>query len=60
MNASGRVVAELKPDKHYPKLWRIHMPDGRVSDMVNRTRAREAAVIWASAVMREQEKADAA
>jgi hypothetical protein len=57
MNASGRVVAELKSDKDYPKLWRIHMPNGRVSDC---TRAREAAVIWESAVMREQEKADAA
>ena len=28
-------------------MWRIHAPDGRVSDMVNLKRAKDAAVAWA-------------
>ena len=32
-----------KPDDRYPTMWRIHWPDGSVSDMVNLTRAKDAA-----------------
>jgi hypothetical protein len=28
-------------------MWRIHAPDGRVSDMVNLSRAKDAARSWA-------------
>jgi hypothetical protein len=37
----------VQPDPAWPQMWRIHAPDGRVSDMVNLTRAKDAAVAWA-------------
>jgi hypothetical protein len=35
------------PDGVWAGMWRIHAPDGRVSDMVNLPRAKDAAVAWA-------------
>jgi hypothetical protein len=35
-----RVVS----DEKWPLMWRIHWADGEVSDMVNLTRAKDAAV----------------
>ena len=40
---SRKPLAWVKPDDRYPTMWRIHWPDGSVSDMVNLTRARDAA-----------------
>jgi hypothetical protein len=36
----------IRPDSRYPGMWRIHQGD-RVSDMVNLTRAKDAAIAWA-------------
>jgi hypothetical protein len=33
----------LVPDLHYTDLWRIQLPDGTTSDLLNKTRARDAA-----------------
>jgi hypothetical protein len=35
------------PDSKWPGMWRIHAPDGRISDMVNLSRAKDAAISWA-------------
>jgi hypothetical protein len=45
LRAGGRAgpVVELVPDSTYPGMWRIRTPDGSLSDMLNRTRARDAA-----------------
>ena len=43
-----RVVASIEPDHD---LWRVHLPDGRLSDVVNLTRARDAAVTLALGVL---------
>jgi hypothetical protein len=48
---SGRRLATIEPDGDWPGLWRVHMPDGRITDMVNRTRAKDAAIALASAVL---------
>jgi len=40
---SKKALAQVKPDERYSTMWRIHWPDGEVSDMVNLTRARDAA-----------------
>jgi hypothetical protein len=40
---SRKVLARVLPDDKYPTMWRIHWPDGEVSDMVNLSRARDAA-----------------
>jgi len=39
---TGLVV---RPDSEYPQLYRIHYK-GQVSDMVNLSRAKDAAVSW--------------
>ena len=36
---------EIRPDARYPTMWRIHK-GGEVSDMVNLTRAKDAAIAW--------------
>jgi hypothetical protein len=42
--AADRLLASVKPDKDWPGLWRVHLPDGRITDMVNLTRAKDAAL----------------
>jgi hypothetical protein len=37
-------LVRVEPDRVYPDLWRIVWPDGRVSDIVNLTRAKDAAM----------------
>jgi hypothetical protein len=37
-SSAPRIVA----DQHWPNMWRIVFPDGRLSDMLNITRAKEA------------------
>jgi hypothetical protein len=38
-----RAAATIKPDAKWPSMWRVHLPNGQVSDMTNLTRARDAA-----------------
>jgi hypothetical protein len=42
------VLATVVPDERFPSMWRIKWPDGRVSDMVNLARARDAAKVIAA------------
>jgi hypothetical protein len=42
-----RLVACVKPDATYPNMWRVSLPNGRISDMVNLTRAKDAAICLA-------------
>ena len=44
-----KPLATVVPDKDWPGLWRVHLRDGHVTDMVNLTRAKEAAVCLACA-----------
>ncbi len=37
----------VRGDARYAGMWRVHHPDGRVSDMVNLSRAKDAAVVGA-------------
>jgi len=32
-------------DEKYPQMWRVRRPDGSLSDMVNQTRAKDAAMV---------------
>jgi hypothetical protein len=47
----GRPLASVEPDKDLPGKWRVRMPDGHVTDMVNLTRAKDAALSLASAAL---------
>ena len=42
--ATGFIV---RPDTQWPGMWRIHAPNGTVSDMVNLSRAKDATIAWA-------------
>jgi hypothetical protein len=39
----GREQARIVPDQTYPGMWRVRLPDRPLTDMLNRTRARDAA-----------------
>jgi hypothetical protein len=39
----NRLMASIEPDSKYPNMWRVRLPNGRLSDMINQTRARDAA-----------------
>jgi hypothetical protein len=46
-----RKMAGIEQDARYPKMWRVKYPDGRLSGMVNLTRARDAATVLALAAL---------
>jgi len=51
----GRALATVEPDAKHPGMWRIHMPDGWVSDMANLTWAKDGAVRSVLAVLNRKE-----
>jgi len=53
----GSPAVEIVPDDSYPGMWRIRMEDGSLSDMVNRTRARDAARSILLGILNGQEAA---
>jgi hypothetical protein len=50
---SGRTVADVVPDVHYPGMYRVKLAGEPLSDMVNLTRARDAAVALAGQTLRD-------
>lgn len=41
----GRLSGySIVQDEKYPTMWRVRSPDGSLSDMANRTRAKDAAM----------------
>jgi hypothetical protein len=40
---TGSKRATVKRDANWPNMWRVHLPNGQVTDMVNLTRAKDAA-----------------
>ena len=41
---SKELLTRIVPDSQYPNMWRIELDEGKLSDMVNLTRARDAAI----------------
>jgi hypothetical protein len=41
---SGQPLATIEPDQLWPTMWRVRMHDGHLTDMINRTRAKDAAM----------------
>ena len=52
---SGRLLATVEPDQKWNGMWRVRLPDGFLSDMVNRTRARDAAISLALGALNRQD-----
>jgi hypothetical protein len=44
------VLGLIERDQTFPWLWRVRLPSGRVTDLLNRTRARDLACATAVAV----------
>ena len=44
LHRGRQIVATIEPDKVWPKMWRVRLPNGWLSDMANLTRAKDAAV----------------
>jgi hypothetical protein len=38
------VLVSVEPDAKWPGMWRVRKPDGSLTDMVNLTRAKDAAM----------------
>ena len=36
----------VEPDRQWPGMWRVHQGE-QISEMVNLTRAKDAAILWA-------------
>ena len=39
-----RTLLRIERDATYPEMWCVRLPDGGLTDMVNRTRAKDAAI----------------
>jgi hypothetical protein len=57
LDGKGRAVVRIVPDYDYPGIWRIELPDGWLTDMVNRTRVKDAALGIACDVLSQREAA---
>lgn len=44
LHLRGKAVAAVEPDAKHAGMWRVHMPDGWVSDMANLSWAKERAI----------------
>ena len=52
------MLASIEPDKIWPGMWRVRLPDGHLTDMVNLSRVKDAAAsLGLSALNRRQEAA---
>jgi hypothetical protein len=40
---TGRLLAMVEPDPEWPLMYRVRLPDGHLTDMLNLTRAKDAA-----------------
>jgi hypothetical protein len=52
--------AQLVPDARWPGMWRVEYPKGVLSDMANRTRAKDAAISLVLASLNTKETRAAA
>jgi hypothetical protein len=52
---STRALTTIEPDRTYPDMWRVRRRDGSLSDMVNRTRAKDAAALRVLSILNHRE-----
>ena len=50
-------IASVVPDGKYLGMWRVQRPDGRLTDMVNLTRAKDAAMALSLASLNAMQEA---
>jgi hypothetical protein len=42
-SCTGRLLAMVEPDPEWPLMYRVRLPGGHLTDMLNLTRAKDAA-----------------
>jgi hypothetical protein len=57
---SSKLLAEVIPDSTLPGMWRVQLPNGHRTDMVNLSRARDAAMALAVSYLNRQEREESA
>jgi hypothetical protein len=55
--AKGRKLLRIVPDQKYPQMWRVEQPNGSLTDLANRTRAKDAGIAIALAILNDRETA---
>ena len=54
LDGKGKAVVTIEPDVKYPDvMWRVRLPSGELSDMVNRSRCKDAALAYACRMLGE-------
>jgi hypothetical protein len=53
----GKPLATVEPDTQHAGMWRIHMPDGWISDIANLSRAKDGAILSALSVLNHRQTA---
>ena len=53
----GVVLASIEPDQTWPGMWRVRLPGGYLTDMVNLSRAKDAAASLALGVLNRHREA---
>jgi hypothetical protein len=56
-SSRGLVLASIEPDQTWPGMWCVRLPDGYLTDMVNLSRAKDAAASLALGVLNQQREA---
>jgi hypothetical protein len=57
LGPKGRKLLRIVSDQKYPEMWRVERPDGSLTDMANRTWAKDAATAIALAFLNAREAA---
>jgi len=60
LHLGQRKLTEIVQDDRHPSMWRVRRSDGSLSDMLNVTRARDAARSMALGILNREERPRAA
>jgi len=55
--SSKTILVRIVADRVYPSMWRVKMPSGKLSDMTNLVRAKDAAMAIALSILNREQKA---
>ena len=55
--SSRGVLASIEPDQTWPGMWRVRLPNGYLTDLVNLSRAKDAAASLALGVLNRHREA---
>jgi hypothetical protein len=56
-SSRGLLLASIEPDQNWPGMWRVRLPGGYLTDMVNLLRAKDAAAPLALGVLNQKREA---